>query len=174
MELLMVRLRGVWSQARFVRKAVGSDHRARQRHSRCSGDTSLVRILLAGFALIMLSSAALAQSQTGTLIGMVSGPHNERLAGVQVHLSSEDNRLPLPETATDKAGRVKFVGLHPGVYTLELSLSGWQSKRVSHLEVRAASTLDLKVVLSLVGASPLPGPSTRSLDRDVWWGMRFG
>ena len=175
MEPLMMQLRGVWSQRRSVCKAVSLDHRgARQRHSLCSGGTDMVRILLASLAIIVLSPVALAQSRTGILILIVSGPHNERLAGVQVHLSSEDTRPPIAETTTDKTGRVRFVGLHPGVYTLELTLSGWQSKRVSHLEVRAASTLDLEVVLSPAGGSPQPGPSARSLDRDVWWGMHFG
>jgi hypothetical protein len=76
---------------------------------------------------------------------------------------------------TDKAGRFEFVGLPPGVYTLDLSLSGWQSKHLPQLNVLAASTVDLSIVLSIVTPPQIrPSPSTRILDRGVWWGAQYG
>lgn len=134
-----------------------------------------MRILIIAFALIMLASPAFAQSQTGALIGIISSPHQESLAGVKVHLSGGDTQPLIPDAMTDKAGRFEFVGLSPGDYTLELSLSGWQSKRLTHLEIRAASTLDLSITLSPAMPTPsAPSPSPRRLDRGVWWGQGFG
>jgi Carboxypeptidase regulatory-like domain len=158
-----------------VRKKFGSDYRrAEEQNALCSGSRTLVCILLIGLAQIVLTSSSLAQSETGTLVGIVSGPHDERLAGVQVHLSNEDRQPPISETTTDKTGRFEFVGLSPGAYTLDLSLSGWQSKRVFHLDVRAASTLDLSLALSPARSSVQTNASPHLLDRGVEWGMGFG
>jgi hypothetical protein len=123
----------------------------------------------------MLSSGAFAQSQTGTLVGFVRDPQHHVITGVDIQLSRVDVSQPVSPTITDTKGRFKFLGLPAGLYSLELTLQGWQGQHFSHLTIDAARTLDVNVVL-------LPSPPNRSkgirslqlLDRDVVVARRFG
>lgn len=133
------------------------------------------RTLIVPFAVAMLSSGAFAQSQTGTLVGFVRDPQHHVITGLDIQLSRVDVSQPVSHTITDTKGRFKFLGLPAGVYSLELTLQGWQGQHFSHLTIDAARTLDVNVVL-------LPSPPNRSkgirslqlLDRDVVVARRFG
>src|SRR5437762_593447 len=131
---------------------------------------------------VVLTSPASSQSQTGTLLGLIHNAQNQGVADVQVRLlpaeaqpnSSTPSQLVF-HTVTDTAGRFHFVGLPSGVYSLELSRSGWQSWRVSHLYVREASTLDVSILLlPLKQKSFQQANSFHLFDRSVWVGRRFG
>ena len=150
----------------------------------------LYTVSLATVVLVVLTSAAYSQSQTSTLLGLIHDPQNQGVVGVQVRLSLADAQANSSapsqfvfHTVTDTAGRFHFVGLPAGVYSLELSLSGWQSQTVSQLNVREASTLDVSIMLSPVvpkspqatmPASLQQGQSLHLFDRSVWVGRRFG
>jgi len=123
----------------------------------------------------MLTSAAFTQSQTGTLVGLINDPQLKVITGVEVQLSRVDASQLASHTITDSAGRFEFVGLPAGVYSLELSLPGWKGQHFSHLNIDAARTLDVRVVLA--PALPTLSGEIRSpqlLDRDVLVGTRFG
>ena len=123
----------------------------------------------------MLVDTPLAQSQSGTLVGMVYDPQHQVITGVDVRLSRADISQSVSHTITDTKGRFRFVGLPAGVYSLELTLQGWQGQHFFDLTIDAARTLDIKVVL-------LPSPPARRkeigslqlLDRDILVARRFG
>jgi hypothetical protein len=127
------------------------------------------------FAIAILSSVSFTQSHTGTLVGLVYDPQQQVISGVDVRLSRADISHPVSHAITDTKGSFKFFGLPAGVYSLELTLQGWQGQHFSHLTIDAAHTLDVNVVL-------LPSPPNRSkgiqslqlLDRDVVVARRFG
>jgi hypothetical protein len=123
----------------------------------------------------MLVDTSLAQSQSGTLVGMVYDPKHQVITGVDVRLFRADISQSVSHTITDRKGRFKFAGLPAGVYSLELTLQGSQGQHFFDLTIDAARTLDIKVVL-------LPSPPTLSKqipplemhDRDVLVARRFG
>jgi hypothetical protein len=149
---------------------------------------SLVTVVLV--TVVLTYSAAYSQSQTSTLLGLIHDARYQGVGGVQVRLSLANERpnSPAPSqfvfhTVTDSAGRFDFLGLPSGVYSLELSLSGWQSQTIFHLNVPEASTLDVSIMLSPVGpqspqagmpASLQQGHSLYLFDRSVCVGRRFG
>ena len=133
------------------------------------------RISIVAFAVAMLSYGAFPQSQTGTLVGLIHDPQHKVMAGVEVQLSRVDASQPVSHAITDTAGRFEFVGLPAGVYSLELNLPGWQGPHFSHLNIDAARTLDVNILL--MPALPTLSRQIRSLqlfDRDVLVGRQFG
>ncbi len=133
------------------------------------------RISIVAFAIAMLAYGAFPQSQTGTLVGLIHDPQHRVIAGVEVQLSGVDASQPVSHTITDTAGRFEFLGLPAGVYSLELNLPGWQGRRFSHLNIDAARTLDVNILL--MPALPTLSRLIRSLqlfDRDVLVGRQFG
>jgi hypothetical protein len=134
------------------------------------------RTAIVAFAMALLASEVFPQSLTGTLIGLVHDPQHKAITGADVQLSRVDGSQPVSRTITDTKGRFKFVGLPAGVYSLELTLAGWQGQHFSHLTIEAARTLDVNIVLK---PTP-PGPGNKQsrspqlLDRDVLVGRRFG
>jgi hypothetical protein len=133
------------------------------------------RTTIVAFVLAMLVSSASSQLQTGTLIGLIRDPTHKVITGVEVQLSSVDASHPVSHTMTDSAGRFEFVGLPAGMYSLELTLPGWQSQHFSHLKIDAARTLDVDIVL-LPALSTLSkqNRSLRSFGRDVLVETQFG
>src|SRR5258705_3168290 len=132
------------------------------------------RTSLVAFATAMLASGAFTQSQTGTLIGLVRDPQHTVITGAEVQLSRVDASQPVSHTITDTDGRFIFAGLPAGVYSLELTLPGWQGQHFSHLTIDAGRTLDVNIVL--LSAQPTLSkqfPSPQLLDRDVLVGRRF-
>lgn len=134
------------------------------------------RTPIVAFAIALLASVAFTQSLTGTLIGLVHDSQHTAITGADVQLSRVDVSQPASHTITDTNGRFKFVGLPAGVYSLELTLPGWQGQHFSHLTIEASRTLDVNVVL--MPAPPTPDNkqfrSPQLLDRDVLVGRRFG
>ena len=101
--------------------------------------------LIVMFAVAMLVDTSLAQSQTGTLVGVVYDSHQQVIAGVDVRLSRADISHSVFHTTTGTNGRFRFVGLPAGVYSLELTRQGWQGKHSSDLTIEAARTLDINM-----------------------------
>ncbi|HJZ81208.1 MAG TPA: carboxypeptidase-like regulatory domain-containing protein, partial [Pyrinomonadaceae bacterium] len=122
----------------------------------------------------MLAYAAFAQSQNGTLLGVVQDPRGKAIAEVEVQLSPEDASPAVTHAITDATGRFQCPGLPPGVYSLKLSLAGWQTQTISGLNIGAARTLDINIVLMPAGATGQPVPADRQLDRDALVETRFG
>ncbi|HJX90778.1 MAG TPA: carboxypeptidase regulatory-like domain-containing protein [Pyrinomonadaceae bacterium] len=134
------------------------------------------RTPIVAVAIALLASGTFTQTLTGTLIGLVHDPQNKTITGADVQLSRVDAWQPVSHIVTDTNGRFKFVGLSPGVYSLQLNLPGWQVQHLSHLIIEATRNLDIDIVLS--PTPPSPGnkqfQSPQLIDRDVLVGRRLG
>jgi hypothetical protein len=155
----------------------------------------LVAVLLIVLATAQLAPSAFAQPQadriaTGALVGFVTGPKQEKLAGVKASLSTQDLQPPSVQTITDEGGQFKFGDVRPGMHTLDISLAGWTSKRLYHVKIRAGDTVHVNIALSraqppsAASTSTLPigfpsltesySPTDGSLDGTSWSGQSFG
>ncbi len=120
--------------------------------------------------LVVLSAAALAQSPSCNLLGVVQGSEKP-FAGVGVHLSREDSSQTVIDTVTDARGRFRFAGLSWGSYNIDLAADGWQSRRIL-IEVRSGSTLHVRAALLPLTSDQAPVP-VEVVDEDVWFGSQF-
>ena len=122
-------------------------------------------------AIIMPISAAFAQSQTGALVGLIHDREHNLIPGVEFRLSRADASQPVSHTVSDRAGRVEFVGLPAGVYSLDLTLPGWQGQHFSKLNVEAARTLDVYILL-IPALRTISNKTGRfiCLTETFWWG----
>jgi carboxypeptidase family protein len=96
----------------------------------------IVALLLAGCACMCA-----AQEHTAALLGTVRG-NGGPLPEVRVLLQSSDSSRTLADTITTANGTFLLAGLTCGNdFSLLLSRSGWRTRRITHLQVRCASTL---------------------------------
>ena len=116
-------------------------------------------------SLALTASVALAQAYSSVIVGVVTDERGGRLAGAKVSLSKKD--LVISETTADKDGHFEFLSLVSGWYTLDISLSGWQSKRLTKVEARAFGTIEIDVVPSQTGAGSGGKAPSRGLDTEV-------
>ncbi|RZJ18882.1 MAG: TonB-dependent receptor [Brevundimonas sp.] len=78
-------------------------------------------------ATLLAPTAAIAQSQTGSLRVTIAGSDGQPLAGATVRVSSPDSLISRSAT-TDDQGRARLVGLDPATnYTLEVTASGYDA-----------------------------------------------
>ncbi len=87
--------------------------------SRCSS------WILAWFVLALLTSAAMAQSITGSVSGTVTDSSGGVIVGASVTLISDDTGAARTDV-TNAEGRFTFSALRPGVYTLKVEQNGFQ------------------------------------------------
>ena len=120
--------------------------------------------------MVVLSAAALAQSRSANLLGVVRGS-GRALAGARIRLSRDDASQAVADTVTDASGRFRFAGLTWGTYNLDLVAHGWQSRRIL-IEIRSGSTLQVSATL-LPLASDQALPRAQVNDEDVWFGTQF-
>ncbi|PWT93276.1 MAG: hypothetical protein C5B55_04805 [Blastocatellia bacterium] len=148
------------------------------------------RPLILALSVAITASTAFGQLPTGSLLGRVHDSENRGLQNVEVRVTKRStwpqhpskitssrqssNGVQLASQAfTDRSGRFKLLGLSPGLYSMEISLSGWQSQGVSNLDVRANSSLDINVLLFPMSAGQRQ-QRISSLDGGLWLGGRFG
>jgi hypothetical protein len=104
--------------------------------SRCS----VLAITLLVVAL--LSSAAFAQSITGSISGSVTDPNGAIVAGATVTLVNDQNKATRT-VPTNESGRFSFAALQPGTYTLKVEHTGFQSLLKQNVVVSANEGLAL-------------------------------
>jgi len=153
----------------------------------------IVVIFLIVLVTALLASRGFAQPQVskvanGTLVGLVTGPKQEKLPGVEASLSAQDLQPPSVQAISNEYGQFRFGDVRPGMHILEVSLAGWTSKRLYHIKIRAGNTLHVNITISPLEkpvAAPsapivfpsLTGPSNPTegpLDGTSWSGQRFG
>ena len=116
-------------------------------------------IVVALFAL--LPSAAHAQA---SITGVVKDTSGAVLPGVTVEASSPALIERVRTSVTDESGRYRIVDLRPGTYTVNFTLTGFQSVRREGVELPGSFTAtvdaDLKVgsieeTITVTGDSPI-------------------
>ncbi len=105
------------------------------------------------------------QAQTATLAGRITDEQGAGLAGARV--AADSPAMAAPAVVTSGANGVyEVTPLAPGVYTIIVSLSGFEGQRREDvtLGVGETRTLDVRLVLApfaervdVVGVAPLPG-----------------
>jgi carboxypeptidase family protein len=132
----------------------------------------IVRVVLLACVSAILSSGAVAQTQTGTLVGLVCDREGQAVSGAEIELRADTSHA-VTHTLTDSSGKFVLVGLPPGPYVLKLQRSGQQEPYAAELYIRMARTLDVYLVLPRDGSSG-KAITDRLVDRDVLAGRHFG
>ncbi len=115
-----------------------------------------------------------AQEHSAALAGRVRD-RNAPLSQVTVGLHSENSNQVLATTVTANDGSFGFAGLPcGGAFTLAFSRAGWETRRVSHLQLRCNSTVQVRVVLDSAAEPPRHRAPPEITDESPWWGTQFG
>ena len=119
------------------------------------------RLLMAFALMLATASASFAQLGGGTLSGTVTDEQGGVLPGVTVTIVGLDRTN---STATDEAGRFRFLNLAPGPYKVTATLSGFTTVVQEDVEVRVGATADigmkmrvaaLEETITVTGESPI-------------------
>ncbi|HYJ47815.1 MAG TPA: carboxypeptidase-like regulatory domain-containing protein, partial [Pyrinomonadaceae bacterium] len=105
------------------------------------------KFTLAVLLLCVLAVSALAQSNTGTLVGTVSGPDGV-IPGATVTLT--DNKTGKERTATAGGeGSFSIPQLDPGTYTLKITAQGFKTFTATDIKIDVGREYSLKPVLEV-------------------------
>src|SRR5262245_4371955 len=95
----------------------------------------------------LLPSLAAAQGalERGTLTGTVRDASGAVLPGVTVEAASSALIEKVRTAVTDGAGVYRIVNLDPGVYSLTVSLEGFNQVKRENIELRGSGTLTIPI-----------------------------
>src|SRR5262245_53682528 len=113
------------------------------------------RLLLCALCVFAVATAASAQVQTGSIVGVASGSSNAVLPGVTVSLSGERLIGGVQTQVTDATGSYRFDRLPPGTYTVKFELQGFKGATYGDIRVNAAfvATVNAKLEVGNVTES---------------------
>jgi hypothetical protein len=133
----------------------------------------LKRAFTLAVLLLTLAVPALAQIQTGGILGTVVGADDQPIPGVTVTLSG----VGAPQVqATDAQGQFRFPGLPPGTYTLRAELDTFAPVTQPGIEVNVGrnASYELKLVrpelidtLTVLAEAPAPLLNTRRIGQET-------
>jgi hypothetical protein len=115
-------------------------------------------------ALVLCSTGAFAQGQSGSIAGVVKDTTGAVLPGVTVEASSPALIEKTRSVVTDGQGAYKIVDLRPGTYAVTFTLTGFSSVKREGIELTSSFTAnvsaDMKVgsveeTITVSGASPI-------------------
>jgi Carboxypeptidase regulatory-like domain len=109
------------------------------------------KVLAAVFVLVLSAPRSFPQSTFGDVVGMVKDPSQSAVPGVQVVLTSLEDKSGHP-TTTDSDGTFHIVNLKPGHYELVVAAAGFAEYKVTS-QLDARQTLRFDVVLKLASAA---------------------
>lgn len=103
--------------------------------------------------LLGMSSALLAQSQSGTLSGSVAGPDGALLPAATITVSGPA-LMSTRTTVTNAEGSFRLQALPPGRdYVIQIDLAGFRSKRLEGIIVPAGQTTTVQAALEIGGVA---------------------
>src|SRR5690242_9402171 len=108
-------------------------------------------LLIAGVTILFSLGAPQARAQstsTGTVSGLVTDPQGAVVANAEVVLLDTATGTPL-KTLTNEEGRYNYVNVHPGVYELSVSKTGFIRAKVPDQKVTVGLVLTVNVSLQL-------------------------
>jgi len=125
-----------------------------------------LRLLLLAAGLVSMTGPILAQTQTGTITGLVSDEQGAILPGVAVTLESPALIRP-QSTATNEQGTYSFIALPPGVYTVRFELDGFQPVERAGIRVNVAVVTSVDQALTVASVTEAVTVSGQSPAVDV-------
>src|SRR5215213_6439365 len=135
------------------------------------------RIFVLIGAIVLLARLGMAQGLTGSLIGTVRDEQGAAIRGATVRVSSPALIGGHATLITTDTGQLRFPILPPGLYTLEIELTGFAPLRDPEVLVAAGATVERTVVLRVAGVEQsvvVEGAGTRIEARNPGFGTRFG
>jgi len=116
---------------------------------------------LCAVALVIFTATFATAQTTGQIIGTVADPQGAVLPGVTVTATSP--QLQGERTAvTDSTGTFRIPSLPPGVYTVKVTLSGFQDLTQENVTVSLDKTANLGLKMQLAGVSASINVSAQS------------
>ena len=109
------------------------------------------RGLLALLVVMLLASAAYAQEQTGSIVGVVKDAQGGVLPGVTVEARSP-SVVGVSTAITDERGNFRFPALPPGTFEVSASLQGFNTAK-SQASLALGQTLNLTLTLTVGGVT---------------------
>ncbi|HYM10868.1 MAG TPA: carboxypeptidase regulatory-like domain-containing protein [Bryobacterales bacterium] len=106
--------------------------------------------MLISMALLAVPLAA--QLTRGFISGTVQDPTGAVVPGVRITITNRDTGFKA-ETATNGVGVYRFVAVEPGVYTVEFSKSGFETKQVVNVHLAATQEAVLNTKLDVASAA---------------------
>jgi hypothetical protein len=99
--------------------------------------------------LVLASTRAHAQVQTGSIVGVVTDSSNLVLPGATVSMSGEKLIGGVQTQTTDGAGAYRFDRLPPGSYHLKFELQGFKTVERDDIRVSAAFVANVPAKLEV-------------------------
>ncbi len=99
----------------------------------------------------MFSLAVFAQSNTGSITGVVTDPNGAVVPGVTVTITNQGTNETRSVT-TDAQGRYDVPAISTGVYSIEAAASGFQATKVSDLRLAVGERARADLMLAVSGA----------------------
>jgi hypothetical protein len=110
---------------------------------------SLVYVL---FSMLLISSAALAQRDLGSLTGTVTDPQGAAVPNAQVTITEGATGLTYQVT-TDQSGTYGRPALKPGVYSVECTATGFQKAVQNNVNIDPSARVAVNLTLQVGAAS---------------------
>ena len=110
-------------------------------------------MLLRRFALFAFSvSAAIAQTDTGAISGVVTDASGATVPGAIIVITQQETNVPVTLT-TNETGFYSEPALHAGTYQVEVSKAGFQTQKRTNITLHVQDRVEINFKLSLGSAS---------------------
>src|SRR5919205_1243867 len=96
---------------------------------------SFVVVLVCFLAALLAAPSAFAQTDRGTILGQVTDESGSALPGVTVSVRSPQLQVPEITTVTDQNGEYRITQLPIGTYSVEYTLSGFQTLKLEDVRL---------------------------------------
>lgn len=127
------------------------------------------RVITLAASLLLISSLTYAQGVRGTISGQVMDPNGAAIPGASVRLIDVAKRQDVRKVITDNNGGYQLLELEPSVYEIEISATGFATKRLTEIGVEPNRNLRLNASLNVVGATEeiIVSASEEAIDRET-------
>ena len=109
------------------------------------GQRCLLACLLISLLVTTFTVPLLAQDEVGALYGTVTDTEGAVLPGVSLSLTGMG---ATKQQYTDQLGKFWFLGLDPGLWSLEARLDGFAQLNYPSIEIRAARNTTIEIQLT--------------------------
>ena len=112
--------------------------------------TLLSRTFEALLAIVILSSAAYAQTGRATVKGVVKDQQGNVVAGATITLANADKNFSRTQTSTENGAYI-FTSIPPGTYKIEVEAAGFKKVAIADVQALVDTTIEVDAALE-VGA----------------------